>query len=291
MIETKEVENKSPKRLSIITDIILLIPIIFATIIVIKAFKIPSLDDEATEVLSLETQNQTVYQENEYYIKKIKNEFGINVAFGKNVENFAKRVDATAQYDENIINNNIKIIYKALEKYPIEVFDMSLSKENPIYIMMVDKFENNNLALASRNNLDEYRIYISNTEKLERAFHHEMYHVLEYYMSKSGKKLYNEWANLNPKNFQYNEDTSKLTKDYVYDKESEDVTNSYFLTKYSKATEKEDRAEIFAEIMTLKNAPVYLKSDCNIKKKVDSIKNTLNNEITYSDFYFSKYMK
>lgn len=291
MIETKEVENKSPKRLSIITDIILLIPIIFATIIVIKAFKIPSLDDEATEVLSLETQNQTVSQENEYYIKKIKNEFGINVAFGKNVENFAKRVDATAQYDENIINNNIKIIYKALEKYPIEVFDMSLSKENPIYIMMVDKFENNNLALASRNNLDEYRIYISNTEKLERAFHHEMYHVLEYYMSKSGKKLYNEWANLNPKDFQYNEDTSKLTKDYVYDKESEDVTNSYFLTKYSKATEKEDRAEIFAEIMTLKNAPVYLKSDCNIRKKVDSIKNTLNNEITYSDFYFSKYMK
>lgn len=291
MIETKEVENKSPKRLSIITDIILLIPIIFATIIVIKAFKIPSLDDEATEVLSLETQNQTVYQENEYYIKKIKNEFGINVAFGKNVENFAKRVDATAQYDENIINNNIKIIYKALEKYPIEVFDMSLSKENPIYIMMVDKFENNNLALASRNNLDEYRIYISNTEKLERAFHHEMYHVLEYYMSKGGKKLYNEWANLNPKDFQYNEDTSKLTKDYVYDKESEDVTNSYFLTKYSKATEKEDRAEIFAEIMILKNAPVYLKSDCNIRKKVDSIKNTLNNEITYSDFYFSKYMK
>ena len=87
MRETKEVENKSPKRLSIITDIILLIPIIFATVIVIKAFKIPSLDDEATEVLSLETQNQTVSQENEYYIKKIKNEFGINVAFGKNVEN------------------------------------------------------------------------------------------------------------------------------------------------------------------------------------------------------------
>ena len=291
MIETKEVENKSPKRLSIITDIILLIPIIFATIIVIKAFQIPTLDDEATEVLSLETQNQTVSQENEYYIKKIKNEFGINVAFGKNVENFAKRVDATAQYDENIINNNIKIIYKALEKYPIEVFDMSLSKENPVYIMMVDKFENNNLALASRNNLDEYRIYISNTEKLERAFHHEMYHVLEYYMSKSGKKLYNEWANLNPKDFKYNEDTSKLTKDYVYDKENEDVTNCYFLTKYSKTTEKEDRAEIFAEIMTLKNAPVYLKSDCNIRKKADSIRNTLNNEITYSDFYFSKYMK
>ena len=121
--------------------------------------------------------------------------------------------------------------------------------------------------------------------------HAEMYHVLEYYMSKGGKKLYNEWANLNPKDFQYNEDTSKLTKDYVYDKESEDVTNSYFLTKYSKATEKEDRAEIFAEIMILKNAPVYLKSDCNIRKKVDSIKNTLNNEITYSDFYFSKYMK
>lgn len=291
MIETKDDEIIKPKRLSIITDIILLIPIIFATVIVIKAFKIPNLDNEATEVLSLETQNQTISQENEYYIKKIKEQFGINVVFGKNVESFAKRVDATAEYNENIINNNIKIIYKALDKYPIEVFNMSLSKKNPIYIMLVDKFENNNLALASRNNLDEYRIYISNTEKLERAFHHEMYHVLEYYMSKNEKKLYTEWEDLNPRDFKYNEDTSKLTKDYVYDNGNENLSNCYFLTKYSKATEREDRAEIFAEIMILKSTPVYLKSECNIRKKVESIMNTLKKGITYNDFYFSRYMK
>lgn len=218
MVETKEGERKT-RRLSIITDVVILIPVIIATILVIQAFNIPVLEEEVAEVLSLETKPQTITEENEYYIAKIKEEFGINVLFGKNIESFAKRVDATPLYNENIINNNIKIIYSALKKYPKEVFNMSLSKENPLYIMMIDTFSNNNLALASRNNLDEYRIYVSNTEKLERAFHHEMYHILEYYMSKNGKTLYKNWSNLNPKNFEYNEDTSKLTKEYVYDKE------------------------------------------------------------------------
>lgn len=290
--EEKESKDlKEIKRLSIITDILILIPIIISTVLVIKAFNIPVLEEESKEVLSLEAQTQTTSEENEYYIKKIKEEFGINVLFGKNIESFAKRVDAIPLYNENIINNNIKIIYKALKKYPKEVFNMSISKENPTYIMMVDSFSNNNLALASRNNLGEYRIYISNTEKLERAFHHEMYHILEYYMSKSGKTLYLNWSDLNPENFEYNEDTSKLTKEYVYNKELKQIADCYFVTRYSKATEKEDRAEIFAEIMTLKENVTYLDNSCNIRKKIDAIAKTLNEEISSNDFYFLKYLK
>ena len=284
--------NKETKRLSIITDLVLLLPLIIATLIVIKSFDVPNIyDTTATEVLSLEIKNLSVEEENEIYIQKIKKEFGINVVYGKSVEVFASRLEAVAQYDEYIINNNLKILYNSLNKYPKKVFEMSISKENPIYIMLVDHFENNNLALASRNNLDEYRIYLSNAEKLERAFHHEMYHVLEYYMSKHNYKLYLKWDNLNPVGFKYNEDTTKLTKEFVYDEANNENEEYYFLTRYSKTTEKEDRAEIFAELMILEKTPKYLVQNQKIRKKVDEIFNAIGENITFEKFYCSQYIK
>lgn len=301
MLEQQSSSNNERRRLSLITDILILIPFIIATFIVLKSVNIsqniPN-ESDSVEILSLESHRFTIDDENELYIKNIKNEFGIYVLYGKAVEPFSNRLEATAQYNKNIINNNLKIIYESLKKYPIEVFNMSLSKENPTYIMIVDHFENNNLALASRNNLDEYRIYISNAEKLERAFHHEMYHVLEYYMSKNKNVIYSKWSDLNPKDFKYNKDTSKLDKKYVYEQNNEGLNNKqsidneyYFVTKYSKTTEKEDRAEIFAELMTLVDTPSYLKEGQKIREKVDYILETIGDNITENDFYCNQYIK
>jgi hypothetical protein len=153
------------------------------------------------------------------------------------------------------------------------------------------KFQNDNLALASRNNLNEFRIYISNAQKFERAFHHEMYHILEYYMKDNTKNIYTNWNELNPNGFKYENDTNKLTKDYVYDSNSYVEDNTYFVTKYSKCSEKEDRAEIFAEIMTMNKKQKYLDYNQNIRKKVDLIAYTIGNNITsINDFYFSRFI-
>ncbi len=297
MSEQNSLEHKSEhKRLSIITDILLLIPFVVATFIFLKSVKIPLNNEASSEVLSLETEVLSIEDENELLIRNIKNDFGINVLYGKDVAPFAKRLEATEQDNKYIINNNLKVIYDALDKYPKEVFNMTLSKENPTYIMLVDHFDNNNLALASRNNLDEYRIYVSNTEKLERAFHHEMYHVIEYYMNKKEDFLYENWNKLNPNNFRYTEDTSKIDKKYVYNEEDMQKAMSldndyYFVTRYSKATEKEDRAEIFAELMIMDVKQNYLNKGQKIRNKVDYIFETIEENITDNDFYCSKYLK
>ena len=297
MSEQNSLEHKSEhKRLSIITDILLLIPFVVATFIFLKSVKIPLNNEASSEVLSLETEVLSIEDENELLIRNIKNDFGINVLYGKDVAPFAKRLEATEQDNKYIINNNLKVIYDALDKYPKEVFNMTLSKENPTYIMLVDHFDNNNLALASRNNLDEYRIYVSNTEKLERAFHHEMYHVIEYYMNKKEGFLYENWNKLNPNNFRYTEDTSKIDKKYVYNEEDMQKAMSldndyYFVTRYSKATEKEDRAEIFAELMIMDVKQNYLNKGQKIRNKVDYIFETIEENITDNDFYCSKYLK
>ena len=296
MSKQNSLDQKSEhKRLSIITDILLLIPFIVATFIFLKLVHIPLNNEASSEVLSLETEVINIDDENELLIRNIKNEFGITVLYGKDVAPFAKRLDAKEQEDKYIINNNLRVIYNALYKYPKDVFNMTLSKENPTYIMLVDHFDNNNLALASRNNLDEYRIYVSNTEKLERAFHHEMYHVIEYYMRKNETTIYENWDSLNPKGFKYSEDTSNIDKKYVYDEKDIQKSMSldndyYFVTRYSKATDKEDRAEIFAELMIMTQKQNYLAKGQKIRNKIDYIFDTIKANITGNEFYCSKYL-
>ncbi|MEG2235555.1 MAG: hypothetical protein RR144_03840, partial [Clostridia bacterium] len=67
----------------------------------------------------------------------------------------------------------------------------------------------------------------------------------------------------------------KLNNKYVYEKYIND-DEIYFVTKYSKVSEKEDRAEIFAEIMTFKNKPTFLNSGTKINKKATNIIDIMN---------------
>lgn len=300
-------EVNEKRKVSFITEVILFLVIVLITVLLLRQFNISELD-ESTSSLSLYDQTlNDLKKENESYIKKIRQEFGIDVEYGKSTQDYMGKIEGVSQYDESIINNNIRIIYYALKKYPSDIFDMSKSKKYPISIVIIDKFNNNNLALASRNNLNEFKIYISNTEKFERAFHHEMFHVLEYYMSDTQKYLFASWKNLNPDGFKYEEDLSLLDDKYVYRENnlvnegdvilndnqtvSSSDSNPYFVSKYSKSTEKEDRAEIFADIMVLNKKVKYLDEGQNIRKKVDYIIEVLMESITKDDFYFYRFIK
>lgn len=307
------IENVPKRRMSMITDIAIFFVITSMTIYVFNHYYKSRVDYSyyvdnnkisLNSIVSNKRQIVNIEAENKMYIKNIKDEYGIKIKYGNDIIEFTEKVDAIPQYDSNVINNNLKIIYKALEKYPDEVFDMTRSKKYPITVMIVDKFNNDNLALAAKNSLNEFRLYISNTENFERAFHHEMYHLLEYYMSDTKKYLYASWNSFNPSDFKYEKDISKLTDDYVYnnDEVSESLVdessvnieapkdeNPYFVSKYSKVTEKEDRAEIFAEMMICIKKPKYLNKDQNIRKKAEVMNDTIKKNITNSNFFYTRY--
>lgn len=287
--------NIKTKKLSIITDITFFLFVVLIFILLVKKLDLPSYNEYEETMAQFNSGNYaSIEEENEVYIKKIRNDFGIIVLYGKDVEDYASSVNAVEQYNENIVNTNLKQIYSALQDYPDDVFDIFRSRKYPLYIMIVDKFNSNTLALASRNSLNQYRLFVSNTSSFERAFHHEMFHILEYYMSDKKKNLYNNWASLNPKNFEYESNTSKLNNDYVYTSYSNANninTNPYFVTKYSKASDKEDRAEIFAELMIATKKASYLQEGQNIKKKADAIDASIVENVTSSDFPYDNFLK
>ncbi len=278
------------RKLSVFTYFFILLCVVFVTILVFKELHIK---EDFEEILYQKDIAGNVEQENKYYINKIKDEYGIIINYGESSKNFLSSADANIQYDENIINNNLKMMYNALRKYPKDVFSIFKDEKHKLYIMLVSSFNDNNIALASKNTLNQYRIYLSNNDNFERAFHHEFFHVLEYYMAEKVKYLYHSWNAYNPYGFKYDTDVSKLTDEFVYSKYNteEENNNSYFLTKYSKVSEKEDRAEIFAELMTLNKNEGYLKDGTKIKSKILYLLNEIYENISISNFYFSSYVK
>ncbi len=277
------------RKLSIFTYFFILSCVILSTVFVFKEL---GLTESLEEILYQKDISGDIELENKYYIKKIKDDYGINVTYGRNSENFVSAVDANVQYDEIIINNNLKTMYEALKKYPSDVFTMFKEEKHNLYVMLVSNFNDNNIALASKNTLNQYRMYLSNSEDFERSLHHEFFHVLEYYMEEKVKYLYHSWNSYNPYGYEYQPDVSKLTDEYVYSKYNTEAENSntYFVTKYSKVSEKEDRAEIFAEIMTLNKREGYLKNGTNIKSKITYLLNEIYENISISDFYFTTFV-
>ena len=302
--ELKSKLQEGEERVSKITDLMIFLPLLLLIIITITLLNIPMQTEEySSQTIATLNLSSEEHTKNFETISNIKEKYGITVMYGVNAASFAKGADGVEQYNEEIVSQNLTILQKALLKYPDSLFDMSRNGEHPISIILLESFNNNNIALASRNNLEEYKIFISNTNRFENSFHHEMYHVLEYYMQTKNKRLYPYWSNLNPQGFEYSSESTD-TFDYVFDQtkhnsniqQSINVENGiapndyYFISRYSKASEKEDRAEIFSNLMTLTYTPIYLSDGQKIKRKIDYIVMTIKRNITTQSFYFDKYV-
>ncbi len=277
------------KRLSLMSDIIVFLLVFPVIIVLLNAIStnIFTIDTSAEEVLHLSKENKISEQEisiNEK-INNIEEKYGIKIEYGTDTKYLASNVSATTLDDLNIVKNNINILENAISKYPEEFFKIfnNTNSKYSLTIILLDSFSDDNIALASRNNLNEYKIYISNDANFERSFHHEMFHIIEYYMSSiSTNTLFDDWCMLNPSGFNYDSDLSKLDANYVYslNVNSEDW---YFVSKYSKTSEKEDRAELFAEIMVSDKLNKYFEENNNLRKKADYLCSVISSYFTFKD--------
>lgn len=285
-------EEVHKKKASLISVVILFLILILITILFIKKLEAPDINSESLSLVDTDSKEYIASKKMEIdsYISSLNELYGINVLYGEDTINYANKVDATVETDLNIVNNNVKVLFHTLEKYPRGMFDVFKNKEYKMDVILLDSFTNNNLALASKNNLKEIKLYVSNTDKFEMAVHHELFHVFEYYMADKNKYVFEQWKNLNPSIFKYQSDVLKLDNNYVYLKDS-NTDNWYFVTKYAKTSEKEDRAETFAELMMLQKKPEYLESNTNIKKKADNIMSEMSKYLNVKNIYCDKFMK
>lgn len=277
------IQNKlERKRLSLITDVVIFL--IFLNVFLF-VFKFMATDYALNQNLSLE--DIEISNKNYIEISNIKEKYGINVIYGDKSYDVASKVNANIETNEYTVNEELTNMEKALLKYPSSFF-----VNNNLTVVFVKSFNNSNIALASRNKLNEYKIYISDNGIFEMSFHHEMYHVFEYKMNISGSNTYADWDKFNPAGFEYEQNVDDLDSAYVYSS-FYDNADAYFVSRYSKTSEKEDRAEIFSTIMTFKNKPSYLINPSSyLYKKAVYISDVMTKDLKDSSntsFYWNRF--
>lgn len=235
-----------------------------------------------------------VVDKNDEFRKKLLSKYNVFVGYkdeidGKYNNSYAK---PTKLYDEEVIEKNLTIIEAALSKYPKSFFSEIKNKWKPVSIYLVDNINNYAAGLTDNNNSSTILILIvathnTGTSILESTIHHEMMHVIDCYFTSTGiytsYYLEQSMQEYNPSGFVYGEQSSQYVYGYDFP--------YYFVSNYSKSNYKEDRAEIFANLMFRYWAPEYLKTDNMINEKAKLITNQINQNFSSASSYNNRWDK
>ena len=272
MSKEKKIPNEYMVKISLI--------IFFLVIIIVGIFRLSYILNNRDIIVDLDSlkniEPDTSIDYNSYNIgiaRAIYNRYHISVYYGDKIN--LESVNGINISDDKGIFLMLVSISNALSKYPKDIIKEYEEKGYSVSIYLVDHFTTNMEALANRNSIGQFKIYMSNTTNIERAMHHEFYHILDYYikLETNEEKAYESWALYNPDGFVYSSDINNLTGKYVYDKNK----GAYFVTVYAKYSVKEDRAETFAEMITASKNELFFSKNEPIKGKMDIIKNVLIN--------------
>ena len=161
------------------------------------------------------------------------------------------------------------LIIKSINKYNLN----ELNKLNVNYIVLCNNLKiNNNLAAGFANkNVSTIIIDFSiDIKMIERALHHEIFHVIS--ANQNTEIFKKEWLKQNNKDFFY----KKCSKCNLAYNTNLSLKDKGFLSEYSKFSIEEDQAELFSFWMSANNIINELsKKDTIIKSKIKILKNFL----------------
>ncbi|MBR5228164.1 MAG: hypothetical protein IKV94_05980 [Clostridia bacterium] len=206
--------------------------------------------------------------------------YDIDIYYGDMIQEIATIVQANVLQDKITTLSIMQNLNNEFQKYPEGLIKEIQDKGYKVSVYIVDSFNNGNVALANRTSNGYFNIFLSDASDFAKAFHHELYHILEYYIKLEYdiELAYINWDKYNPSDFKYEQDVTKLTYNNVYGLDSQ--RELCFVSLYSKFSESEDRAEVFSSMMV---------SNENYKKnyKASNILNKMNNITQVLDDVFA----
>ncbi len=269
-------EKRMPKEYAIVVSLMIFFTIVIVVggvrIFLVTTDRLSKVDLATIDMIEVDS-NIDMENYNIRIANSIEDKYDIDIYYG--MMPGLDSINAIAVTDDTVIFNMLKDINNALSKYPKDLAKEIESHGYEISIYLVDYFTTDVEALANRNSIGQMNIYMSNTTDIERAMHHEYYHILDYYvrLEKDETSAYSDWTKYNPKGFAYTEDLDKITSQYIYDGQP----GAYFVTPYAKYSDKEDRAETFATMLTADKQEIFFVENEPIKGKMNVLERVLYN--------------
>jgi len=269
-------EKRIPKEYAIVISLMIFFTIVIVTggvrVYLITKDRLNTVDLSNIDILDQNT-NIDLSSYNLRIVSSIRQKYDIDIYYGTNVE--AHSVNAVQITDHMKIFEMLKVVNDVLGEYPEDLIREIESRGYELSIHFVDHFTTNVEALANRNSIGQMKIYVSNTADIRRTMHHEWFHILDYYIRLETDETiaYSNWSSYNPRGFEYLEDADNISPKYVYNGQE----GAFFVTTYAKYSDKEDRAETFAEMITASQDEVFFNENGPIKGKMNILKRVLKN--------------
>jgi len=216
---------------------------------------------------------KTTREKNQDMISQIDRTYGFNISYGDGTYCYYGGGSCTPLYNEEKANKALTKITNLLKNFPTDFF-RKFQGNNGYRIILFDDIPGNTQGVTSYEIGNDNQLFldVNNDMLLERVVYHETWHFMEQLMLI--KNHYNNpfdsnWNHLNPAGFTYPGDSSNTYTPYDPDRYSPGFPkeNMAFVSTYGKTGPKEDRAEIFADLMFRGYKQNYMYAGYGINEK------------------------
>lgn len=241
---------------------------------------------------------KTQAEKNDEYRKQIQDKYSVSIAYKDELGDYYMNgyPRPVKQTDDSTIYSYLQRIENVLNKYPTNFFKEIKNTRMNLTIYMVKSIDIGVAGLTNSSNRSNVVIMINTISitSFETTLHHEIMHFIDSYISFNlgSGVIENSMASVNPSGFTYGSSDSSYVYDYY---NASTASTAYFLSNYSKTNYLEDRAVIFASLMTSTMKYPYLNNGTPIYKKARLISNQLrdnfNSVKNSSNLYWERLLK
>lgn len=241
---------------------------------------------------------KTQAEKNDEYRKQIQDKYSVSIAYKDELGDYYMNgyPRPVKQTDDSTIYSYLQRIENVLNKYPTNFFKEIKNTRMNLTIYMVKSIDIGVAGLTNSSNRSNVIIMINTISitSFETTLHHEIMHFIDSYISFNlgSGVIEKSMVSVNPSGFTYGSSDSSYVYDYY---NASTASTAYFLSNYSKTNYLEDRAVIFASLMTSTMKYPYLNNGTPIYKKARLISNQLrdnfNSVKNSSNLYWERLLK
>lgn len=216
-----------------------------------------------------ETTNPPVHEpeeevdSNDLYRKSIESSYGITIKYGNEIGNYQpKRLTPVPMTDSSTIKTYLGYIETELKKYPSGFFRDF--EGMPLTIYLVESVPGNSfVGFTDKEFMNDIKITLVKDFSFSYTLNHEIMHYIDAYLEIKmyPNDPYQEYVQYNPEGYQY----GNVNPAYNYGYNGQ-TTGAYFLSSYAQSNVREDRAEVFKQMMTRVYKPVGMFNDGEVLK-------------------------
>lgn len=216
---------------------------------------------------------KTTREKNQDMISQIQNTYGFNISYGDGTYCYYAGGSCTPLYDEEKANKALTKITNLLKNFPTDFF-RKFQGNNGYRMILFDDIPGNTQGVTSYEIGNDNQLFldVNNDLLLERVIYHETWHFMEQLImikNNYNNPFDNNWDQLNPAGFTYPGDSSNTYTPYDANRYNPGypIQNMAFISVYGKTNGREDRAEIFADLMFRGYKQNYMQAGYGINEK------------------------